>query len=491
MPDLTLTPQLSERVIRRRTRRDPRPRFKPDVSHQLDGVRGCPEVQIGADHLARVVKREVSRLDLSDVESRYSSLGRRGFSPRGLLSLWVYASLVGVHHASKLSKWLETDAACRLLTEGHSVSRSKLSEFRAQNGALFARAIEETVRSAVAEGLVRTDELAIDSMRLRAHASTKSVRTVDRSKKRVAQLERTDVSMLDEATREQHEAKLEKHRDALESCAEQGRTNMVLTNPSAALMKFPSGAGLPGHRVSVTAAGVQERLVVAVLIDADTNDYGKLGAMLDATREQLTKAGLPADAELQVAADAGYCAGDDLVAAHQARAHGIDVLLDGVDRSDPANDRGVFGREDFVVRDDQSVLCPAGTRMSGPYATGDGRLYYRGKGCGECPLKARCTPGAMRKFTRDPKAEKARDEMKARMAKVGARKRYGKRIATVEPVFSSIEDAMGYRRASARHAPTVVAEILLKILAHNLMRLATSRRLRLAYFDLNEFLETL
>jgi hypothetical protein len=120
-------------------------------------------------------------------------------------------------------------------------------------------------------------------MRLRAHASTKAVRTVVRSKKRLTELETLDATKLDESARAEHEAKTHKHRSTLAECEKRGRTNVVLTNPSASLMKFPSGAGLPGHRVSVTAAGVRARIVVAVLIDADTNDYGKLDDMLRRT----------------------------------------------------------------------------------------------------------------------------------------------------------------------------------------------------------------
>ena len=488
MIELTLSPPPVERVIRRRTRRDPKPRFLADRSRQLDGVRGCPHEQVSLDHLARTVLREVQKLDLSDVEARYSSLGRHGFAPRSLLALWLYASLIGVHHASKLSRLLETDAACRLLTGGHRVSRSKLSEFRGQNGALFAAAVEQTVRTAVEEKLLPLDELAVDSMRLRAHASTKAVRAVTRSKKRLAELEAVDPAKLDEAAHSAHEAKLEKHRNALAECDKRGRTNIVLTNPSAGLMKFPSGAGLPGHRVSVTAAGVSQRLVVAVLIDADTNDYGKLGDMLGRTRDALTRAGVEPTAQLQLAADAGYCSGEDLAVAEDARATAIDVLVDGTERPEHGADQAHFGRERFELRSDGSVLCPAGKPMLGPTGGDRGRLYYRGDGCASCPLKAQCTSGKYRSFTVDPQFERGRAAMRARMAEPGARARYGKRIATVEPVFSHIEDTMGFRRASSRHEPSVVAEVLLKILAHNLQRLAAARRLRLVYVDLDVFL---
>lgn len=65
---------------------------------------------------------------------------------------------------------------------------------------------------------------------------------------------------------------MKKHEDAVALCEQRGTTSVVLTNPAAALMKFPTGAGLPGHRVTVTAAGQKARFIVAVLVDAATND---------------------------------------------------------------------------------------------------------------------------------------------------------------------------------------------------------------------------
>jgi hypothetical protein len=51
------------------------------------------------------------------------------------------------------------------------------------------------------------------------------------------------------------------------------------------------------------------------------------------------------------------------------------------------------------------------------------------------------------------------------------------RIATIEPVFSNRESTMGFRRASSRHEHTVMAEVLLKALAHNVSRLLGARGL--------------
>src|SRR5690554_3182307 len=63
MSRLTLTPPPDERVIWRRKRRGPNPRFLPDLSRQLDGAQDCPDAQVPDDHLARLVLVQVEKIE--------------------------------------------------------------------------------------------------------------------------------------------------------------------------------------------------------------------------------------------------------------------------------------------------------------------------------------------------------------------------------------------------------------------------------------------
>lgn len=481
MSEFGLSSSPAERVIRRRTRRDPNPRFRPDATRQLDAIRGCPSLQVPPEHLARRVKAIVGRFDLSSVEGTYSSLGRRGYVPRNVLAVWLYASLIGIHHATKLARALETDCALRLLSGGHAISRSRLNEFRRCNGALFEACIEQTVALARAEGLLPLDDLAADSMRLRAHASTKAVRTALRSKKRLEELAGIDESTLSEADRTKHRERVEKHTSAVAECEVRGRTSIVTTNPSAVLMKFPDGAGLPGHRISAMAAGVKARFVVAVLVSADTNDYGLLEPIVTRTQGVLAQIGVSDGQRLQVAADAGYCSQADLAFAQRVRDR-VDILVDGT-RALESRSR-FFGHDRFVIHDDGTATCPAGRRMHGPMSQPDGRTRWTGIGCGTCPLRSECTEGRTRSLYVNPELERLRAAMRERVETPGGRKRYGRRIATVEPVFSNIESTMGYRRASSRYEDTTLAEVLMKVLAHNVSRLLGTRMLSRACFQI-------
>lgn len=476
---MSLIAPVTTRTTRRRTRRDPKPRFKVDRRRQLDGVRGCPELLLDGAHPARDVQRFVAGLDLSEIESEYSSLGRHGHSPRCVLAVWLYASQIGMHHATKVARACATDAAMLFLSGGHAIAAGTLKRFRQKRGALLHALLAETVRIAHADGLIVVEEMATDSMRLRAHASMHEVGTVKRSRQRVKELEAVDRSTLSEKKLRLHDAKLAKHRAVLEQCATRDRTNVVLTNESAALMKFPSGAAMPGHRVTATAAGVSERIIVSVLVDASTNDDGNLEAAVVDARSVLTRAGVPVE-NMQVAADAGFFCETDLEFASKSR-NWVDLLVaEGAATDDgPVEQgrKGFFDRSLFKILDDGGAICPANKAMSKPRLMSNGRTQWLGIGCKSCELHSKCTTRTRRSLTADLNLEKVRTEMRNRMSAPGAAERYAQRIATIEPAFSNIEDNMGFRRSSSRHPTTVVTEVLLKIVAHNLSRIVAARRL--------------
>lgn len=471
-------------VVHRRKRHDPLPHFKPSTVTQMDAMRGCPDAMVAADHRARQAESIVARLDLSAVEAKRSSLGQRGFEPRRVLAVWVYASWCGVHHSTKVARLLKTDLAYRYLSGGYAISSGVLRAFRRENGELFDAAIQQTVELAATANLIPLEELAIDSVRLRAHAGMAQVRTLSRSTKRLQELATRPVEKMTPDEQQTHLEKVAKHTTAVERCEREGTTNHVLTNSSAALMKFPNGGSAPGHRVTVTAAGAELRLVVSLLIDAAGNDFGKLGPAVEQARAALTKAGVPVDARLRFCADGGYTSEQDLLFAVSQPA--TEILLAAGPLRGHRNTNGAkfFTRDDFKFAADGRVTCPAGTQMQGPSPDGPEQIRYNGVGCLECPLKEKCTDKKVRSLTVRPRLEEARKTVLTAMENPEAAHSYKRRCCTVEPVFSGLQDQMGFRRVSSRMAAGARAEIMLKVLAYNLSRLAQGNRLRRVFITI-------
>ena len=455
----------------------PTPRFRPDRRRQLDFLLGSTEEQVPRDHLARDVWRIVDQLDTGALEAQYSSLGRRGFHPKRLLALWVYASLIGLHHSTKLARACQTDAALRWLCGGDAPSGATLRRMRMKQAAFFVASIEQTIALGGRCGLVDVDALAVDSLRVRAHAAGSNVRTVERSTKRLRELAVLDRDAMDDDARANHDASVAKHQAGLSMCEARGVPSIVTTNSAAALMKFPSGASAPGHRVTVAASGTSARFVVGVIVDAAPTDHGKLGPAMRQVRDTLDRLGLRESRRLTVAADAGYFSDKDLQFSVENK-DWVDVLIPPLPMPGANRNKDCFPRESFVIREDGVVVCPAGRTMLGPYAndrTGTA-FKWEGRNCGDCALKPQCTPGPRRYLQISPAKEAARSAMTDRMSEPGATARYNQRIATIEPVFAYLEDAMAYRRCSSRAVDAIQGEILLKILAYNIDRLARAER---------------
>ena len=459
------------RVIRRGLR------FKGDRLPQCDLLEAGRRPVVPADHVVRAVVEWVEKLDLTAFRAKHSPLGRMPMDPKFKLRVWVYASLVGMHAATRVASALKTDAAFQLAAGGHAIGVSVLKDFRASHFDALRDLNSQVLRLAVTAKLVSPRDLAVDSMRLEADASSGSIRTLERSRKRLDELNRADTASMTEAQRAAHTDKVSKHSAAIARCKAEGRTSFSTTAAEASLMKFPSGASKLGHRISLAAAGQSERIVVHAFVDGAATDYGKLEALVMGARDALIAAGIPViqgAAPMQVAADAGYMkASDQAFVVRERAARRVDVILPAPTEAPTGRH---FGRDAFVFEDNGDVICPAGKPMSGPTTSADGRKTWQGRGCGACPLRAECTDGERRTISLNPATDALRREIAARAAEPGAKARYGRRMATVEPVFSYIEDVMGFTRASSGRTKTVHAEVQMKILAYNLTRLMAAAK---------------
>jgi transposase len=460
-------------AVRTRVPKDPTPRFKEADAEALKVADAC----VPADHLARKLTKLIEKMDVSALESRYSALGQHGYRPRWLLGVWLYASLRSVHHTTKVEQALQTDMAYRLLSGGHVISRPVLNRFRQHGGDFFAAALQLTVRWAFENGMIDANAVAVDSMRLKAHGGRHAVRTLKHSEEKLKELRKKDVSKLSAAEKLEHEAAVERNESVVKHCEEKGVKTFLTTNPLAALIQFPGNGFYPGHRLTVASCGASSRIALGILVSAAPNDIGQLGPIVQRARRALTEAGLPNDVTVQAAADKGYFTRVDLAFARDHR-EWLDVLIPEMPDMGPlqGKNKDFVSRSEFKLNSRDDVLCPSGAPMERTgFNSRDEADVYKGVGCDGCALKRRCTTAGRRTFTVNWQYEEDRSSMRARMATQGAAERYSKRIATIEPVFSSLEDVMGFRRASSRFAQTIHAEVLLKLLAHNVSRLLSGK----------------
>lgn len=159
------------------------------------------------------------------------------------------------------------------------------------------------------------------------------------------------------------------------------------------------------------------------------------------------------------------------------------------DKSHKPKTHGVFGAGDFVVAADQShATCPAGQNLHrnggdckiGGYAA----VTFRApeSACRDCPLRTRCL--------RKPDKTKSRQvalltrtattthtqAMRTRIDSAPGRQQYGRRFATVEPVFGNIRHNKRLHRFTLRGRHKVDGQWKLFALVHNIEKWAKLRK---------------
>jgi Transposase DDE domain len=157
------------------------------------------------------------------------------------------------------------------------------------------------------------------------------------------------------------------------------------------------------------------------------------------------------------------------------------------DKSAPQDQVTLFTAEDFTYDPDKRIcICPAGKKLqrSGTHHDKKGYVGDRFRGsdavCLACPLRAQCLrnvdkpAGRQVTFFRGKAAdapESATQRMKRKLDSPEGRHRYGRRFATVEPVFANLRHNKRLNRFTLRGRRKVDTQWKLYCLVHNIEKL--------------------
>lgn len=133
------------------------------------------------DHRARLVWEWTESLNLEDfyeaIHAVESGPGRPAIDPQIYLALWLFATLEGVGSARALARLCQEHVAYRWICGGVGVNRDGLAAFRREHEDELDNLLTESVAGLISEGLVELSCIAQDGMRVRADASTSSLRS--------------------------------------------------------------------------------------------------------------------------------------------------------------------------------------------------------------------------------------------------------------------------------------------------------------------------
>jgi transposase len=146
--------------------------YDPDQAYLLP-----PNVKdvLGGEHLCFRLHAMVERFDVSRFERAYSAEGRLAYPPGMMLKVWLYVFCLGVNSTRRLERRIQEDLAYRYLAGGLRPDHQTLSEFLRRHRRAINDVFTQVVQMARQAGLGKLGHVAIDSTRVRANASRRSV----------------------------------------------------------------------------------------------------------------------------------------------------------------------------------------------------------------------------------------------------------------------------------------------------------------------------
>jgi transposase len=443
------------------------------------------QAQLVPGSFAHAVHHLVDQMDLSAFDTHYRNdeSGAPAHAPAMLLKAVLLAYSQGMVSSRSIERACRDNVLFIALTGDAKPHFTTIADFISRSHEAIATVFAQVLTLLDGEGLIGRQMFAIDGVKLPSNASKHRSGTRAEFLAQAQKMERAATTML-----ERHQANdagtTEDAQDA-KAIAQVERLTREATKIRQWLIEHPDDR--PGSRGKVrksnrtdnesaklaTDKGVIQGYCGVAVVDAKHQVIVEASAHGTGVEQELLLPVMEACTEQRTAstlitADAGYHSEANLAALAEK---GIDALIADnamrrrderfaeqdkhLAKPDPLHDKTrkptkprLFGSEDFVIAPDQSyAICPAGQHLhrNGKDCTigGYAAIKFRAPdtACKDCPLRTKClrTPHTTRSrqlavLTR--KAEPTHSQrMRERIDSAWGREQYGRRFATVEPVF--------------------------------------------------------
>jgi transposase len=432
-----------------------------------------------------VIEAYVDELDLAALGFHRASpaaTGRPAYHPATLLKIYLYGYLNRIQSSRRLEREARRNLELMWLTGRLAPDFKTIADFRKDNGPAIRTACARFIGLCRDLGLFARAVAAIDGAKFKAVNARDRNFTKGKLKRRIGQVEQSIeryLQSLDAADLQEGdvaEAKAERLKEkvaAMKAKLEQLKETeakvlatpdqqISLTDPDArAMATSMRGSGVVGYNVQI-AVDTEHHLVVAHEVTNTVVDRTLLSPMAGQA-----KAAMGAE-RIDVLADRGYFSGEEILAceAINVTAYVPKPCTSG------AKAAGRFGKDDFVYNTAENTYrCPAGETLTHRCTTvAEGRTLhaYWTTTCGDCALKAKCTP-AKERVVRRWDHEEVIDAMLDRLDRAPDSMTIRRR--TVEHPFGTLKAWMGHTHFLTKGLEKVRTEMSLSVLAYNLKRM--------------------
>jgi transposase len=372
---------------------------------------------LGSEHLCFRLHAMVDQLDVGRFEEAYAAEGRMAYPPRMMLKVWLYAFCLGVNSTRRLERRIQEDLAFRYLAGGLAPDHKTLSEFLRRHRRAINDVFTQVVQMARRAGLGKLGHVAIDSTRVRANASRRSMVDWKQGQRQQWARDRRLVRAFQQKASQQDpeedggvhlsaEQQQALEQQVVPALPKKGRQQVSRTDPESRFLRTAQGWEL-GYTADLAVS--DDHLIVATRVTQNATDNASLVPMVEEVERQCR-----ARPE-KVTGDSGFFSGQALYAMKEL---GIDLYV-------PDNN----------LRHEM---------QTGKRAVGIGKNRIR-----------------------DPEHQR----MRAKLRRRTGRDIYRRRQAVVEPVFGILKEQRGMRKFRRRGLAAVTTEWTLAATAYNITRI--------------------
>lgn len=456
------------------------------------------------DH-ARIVERQVNRLQRNVLDRLYQGVGKDAYDPVPLLKIILYEYLKGRRSPATWEEEARVNQAAQWLGRGYTPARRTWYALRDRLGDAIEDLHRQVVDHAINGNHLDPTTAAQDGTSIAACASRHRMLNRETLQKRQAIVQsaidgRADQEQLPKWVPPTPGGRLElaeRMVRAAEVLAERITQNaekrsgkrkdpdkiqVSLTDPIAPLGRDKLKVYRPLYTIQYLVDPVSH-LIVSYSCEASPVDAGTLAPMIDKTQS------IVGGRLKTVLADGGYCSILDL---RDAQQRNIELIAppsaSGTSRNSKSHSGEVqIPREAFTFDASSNCYrCPAGKQLlykdrEKMLRQGGRHLYqfrYQGdaSACQSCSLRSRCLGGSGPRMIKRMEGEELLEAQRSKMSEDSAKERYRLRGQTVERGFG---DAKGNRNVSRFHGRGLArarTETGLLTLAQNLLRLDNLQR---------------
>jgi transposase len=409
------------------------------------------EEYVPVEDLVRYIDSLVDELDLTEIEGKYSVLGRPAFSPRVMVKLLVYGKIRGLRSSRELSQACRENLKFIYITSGEQPDYRTISLFRQRFCKELAGILRQTIVIGLNAGVIDLKHVAIDGSLVRSFAGENSFKTPEQISKELEFLERS-IKQDDEPSEEDDD-------DSGGGLPKQLQDSEKLkAKLKEALKKYKSYEGKPKRerpkKVSITdpdcrymrkgpayngQAAVDEssRMVVAGFATSAVSDASQLTPVLKEISSNTAK-----NPE-KITADAGYNARAGLAELEKRKIEGYVPQRENTSKGFPI--------ESFTYdKNSDTYICPGGKALKFKGRNQDSLIYVaKSKDCKLCQLRSSCvrfSSSVVKRTLCVSVYNNLVKEMKKKTASDLGKKMARKRSSTIETLFAHLKYVRKLRR---------------------------------------------